>query len=166
MAKREPAAVILSVSCEGSGSLGLSRSRFRTRFCASLRKYSRSSCEAWEAVVASNLTPLPLASLNRGRDPQGSLGTVPWAGGTETAEGNWREREQIKIGETPYLASAGTLVPAGAPSCFPVTNIRHTLHLNRFATAAKQRGAIGAPHSAGYRSARLRLTLGVLDDED
>src|ERR1700688_243172 len=97
MAKREPAAVILSVSCEGSGSLGLSRSRFRTRFCASLRKYSRSSCEAWEAVVASNLTPLPLASLNRGRDPQGSLGTVPWAGGTETAEGNWRERYKSRL---------------------------------------------------------------------
>jgi len=33
-----------------------------------------------------------MASLNRGRDPQGSLGTVPWAGGTETAEENWRER--------------------------------------------------------------------------
>src|SRR6202166_1604402 len=97
MAKREPAAVILSVSCEGSGSLGLSRSRFRTRFCASLRKYSRSSCEAWEAVVASNLTPLPLASLNRGRDPQGSLGTVPWAGGTETAEGNWRETYKSRL---------------------------------------------------------------------
>jgi hypothetical protein len=29
------------------------------------------------------------------------LGTVPRAGGTETAEGNWRERIQIKIGETP-----------------------------------------------------------------
>src|SRR6202166_5420969 len=99
MAKREPAAVILSVSCEGSGSLGLSRSRFRTRFCASLRKYSRSSCEAWEAVVASNLTPLPLASLNRGRDPQGSLGTVPWAGGTETAEGNWRETYKSRLAE-------------------------------------------------------------------
>src|ERR1700688_5338447 len=56
-----------------------------------------SSCEAWEAVLASNLTPLPLASLNRGRDPQGSLGTVPWAGGTETAEGNWRERYKSRL---------------------------------------------------------------------
>jgi len=47
------------------------------------------------------------------------LGTVPWAGGTETAEGNWRERLQIHIGETPRMASAGTFVPVGALSLFP-----------------------------------------------
>src|SRR5579863_2549663 len=115
-----------------------------TRFGASLRKYSGSSCEASGVVLASKLTPLPLASLNRGRDPQGSLGTVPWAGGTETAEQNWREREQIQIGETPCMASVGTTVPAGAPSCFPATQL-YTLPLNRFATAAKQRGAQRRP---------------------
>src|SRR6202522_3470782 len=32
---------------------------------------------------------------------------------------NWRERIQIKKGETPRLASAGTTVPADAHSCFP-----------------------------------------------
>jgi hypothetical protein len=46
------------------------------------------------------------------------LGTVPWAGGTETAEGNWREGSQIHNGETPSMASAGRLVPADALSCF------------------------------------------------
>ncbi|MGA7444392.1 MAG: hypothetical protein WBW82_19605, partial [Candidatus Sulfotelmatobacter sp.] len=30
----------------------------------------------------------------------------------------------------------------------------------------KQPARFGAPHSAGNRSARLRLTLGVLDDEE
>ncbi|MGB8831394.1 MAG: hypothetical protein WCC95_04535, partial [Candidatus Sulfotelmatobacter sp.] len=115
-------------------------------------------------VVASNLSPLPLASLNRGRDPQGSMGTVPWAGGTETAEGNWREGSQIHIGDTPSMASAGSLVPADASSCFPaitaVLDSSHSFVSARF----KQLDSVArfrAPHSAGNRSARLRLTLGV-----
>ena len=62
-----------------------------------LGKYSRSSCEAGAVVLASNLTPLPLASLNRGRDPQGSLGTVPWAGGTETAEGTGAKENKFRL---------------------------------------------------------------------
>ncbi|MFZ2085147.1 MAG: hypothetical protein WAU92_11690, partial [Candidatus Sulfotelmatobacter sp.] len=95
------------------------------------------------------------------RDSQGSLGTVPWAGGTETAEGNWRERLQIHIGETPCTASAGTLVPAGAPSCFQVAQQLYT-GSKQLSSAAR----FGAPHSAGNRSARLRLTLGVLDHEE
>ena len=40
--------------------------RFRTKSSASLRKYSRSGCEAGAVVLASKITPLPLASLIAG----------------------------------------------------------------------------------------------------
>src|SRR6202140_5177274 len=43
---------------------------------------------------------------------------APRAGGAENRPRNWRERIQIKKGETPWLASAGTTVPAGAPLSF------------------------------------------------
>jgi L-2-hydroxyglutarate oxidase LhgO len=89
------------------------------------RKNIRSSCEAGAVVVASNLSSLPLASLIAGETRKGKLGTVPRAGGTETAEENWRERLQIKIGETPCMASAGTSVPAGAPSSFGCKQVRN-----------------------------------------
>src|SRR6202049_1174570 len=101
MSKRESAADILSVLCEGYGSVDAFDSR---RGNAPIPgqlsgNIHFTGCEPGAAVLASNLTPLPLASLNRGRDPQGSLGTVPWAGGTETAEGNWRETYKSRLAE-------------------------------------------------------------------
>src|ERR1700733_2418079 len=110
-------------------------------------------CEPGAVVLASNLTPLPLASLNRGRDPQGSLGTVPWAGGTETAEGNWRELYKFRLAKRLARRLRDVLSLRTPRRVF-----RHKqVHSNVFSSAAH----LGAPHSAGNRSARLRLTLGV-----
>jgi hypothetical protein len=114
---------------------------------------SRSGCEAFEVVLASNLTPLPLASLNRGRDPQGSLGTVPWAGGTETAEGNWRETYKLRLAKR--LARR---LREDSSLRAPRRVFRHKQVRNNVLSSAAH---LGAPHSAGNRSARLRLTLGV-----
>ena len=79
------------------------------------------TCEPWAAMLASILTSLPWDSLERERSSRREV----WAGCSAGRRGgnrprNWRERIQIKKGETPWLASAGTTVPAGAPLSFQV----------------------------------------------
>jgi hypothetical protein len=81
------------------------------------------------------------------------LGTVPWAGGTETAEGNWRETYKSRLAKRlAWRLREDSSLRA------PRRVFRHKqVHSNVLSSVAQS----GAPHSAGYRSARLRLTLGV-----
>src|ERR1039457_7513893 len=81
-------------------------------------------------MLASILTSLPWASLKRERSSRGKFfgQAGPRAGAAQNRPKNWRERIQIKKGETPWLASAGTTVPAGAPLSFrfQVVPVPHT----------------------------------------
>jgi hypothetical protein len=69
--------------------------------------------------VSIYITPLSLphscASEARGKFGQ----TASQGRRSGNRPNNWRERIQIKKGETPWLASAGNTVPADALSCFP-----------------------------------------------
>jgi hypothetical protein len=118
-------------------------------------------CEPGAGVLASNLTPLPLASLNRGRDPQGSLGTVPWAGGTETAEGNWRETYKSRLAKR-LARRLWDILSLRTPRRV----FRHKqVHSNVLSSAAPR----GARHSANRGFSQRTAapdTLGVLDDEE
>src|ERR1700730_1457865 len=85
-----------------------------------------STCEPWAAMLASISTSLPWIHSTASAAREGSLGqAAPRAGGAENRPRNWRERIQIKKGETPWLASAGTTVPAGAPLSFRFQVVLH-----------------------------------------
>ena len=77
------------------------------------------TCEALGGGVSIYIPSLPRVSLERERVSRGKFKARCSAGrrGGNRPK-NWRERVQIRNGKTPWLASAGTTVPAGAPSSF------------------------------------------------
>ena len=112
-------------------------------------------------MLASKLTPLPLASLIAGETRREA-----WA----LFRGQAERKRPKETGAKDYKFTLAKRLAWRLRERLSLWTPRRVFQgVQQFYTGSQQLGSLarsGAPHSAGNRSARLRLTLGVLDDEE